>query len=80
MPPEEKITMPVFPEGKIRPDDEGLANIAIAGDTQRGVVHIRFFKPMEWIALEPEHVDQLIAILEKNKQKVLAARKDRRPS
>jgi hypothetical protein len=68
-------TMPNFPEGKLRIDDEGALDVIVG--VEGDAVFIGFRKPVLWVALEPEYVDNLIASLEKHKQIVLAKRQER---
>jgi hypothetical protein len=69
-----------FPDGKIRPDDQGQSLLAIAPDLQRGVVHVKFERVMSWIAFKPESLDIFIRKLEKAKAEVLAYRQANKPS
>jgi hypothetical protein len=42
-----------FPDGKLSEDDDGGLAIAIAADTEKGVVIIDFGTPTSWIGLKP---------------------------
>jgi hypothetical protein len=65
-----------YPEGKLRPDDEGALDIAVG--RQGECVFIAFQKPVVWIAMEPEYIDDLIANLQKHKAAALEARQKRK--
>jgi uncharacterized protein (DUF169 family) len=69
--------MSEYPEGKIRPDDEGALNIAVGRDGE--CVFIAFQKPVMWFAMEPEYVDELIENLQKHKAAALEVRRKRKP-
>jgi len=43
-----------FPKGKLSPEDKGELAIAIGADEEKGVIVIRFGKPMSWIAMYPD--------------------------
>jgi hypothetical protein len=45
-----------YSKGKISDDDEGDVMIAIAVDTKRQVVRIRFNEPVLWMAMEKNSV------------------------
>jgi len=40
-----------FPDGKIGKEDEGEIMFAVAADKKRGLVHVDFGKPVQWLAL-----------------------------
>ena len=40
-----------FPYGKLRHDDQGELSVAMAADSQQGVVRMIFGKPVAWLAL-----------------------------
>ena len=43
-----------WPNGRLSASDDGETAIMIAADAAKGAVVMRFPKPMEWIAMEPE--------------------------
>jgi hypothetical protein len=51
-----------YPHGKLRPDDEGGLNCAIAVD-KNGMVFIDFGKAVNWLALPKEEAIELAKIL-----------------
>lgn len=43
-----------WPNGRLSASDDGETAIMIAADVAKGAVVVRFPKPMEWLAMEPE--------------------------
>lgn len=54
---------PRFPQGKITEDDQGEITFAVAADRNKGVVILRFGKPVDWLGLDAEHARHLGNIL-----------------
>lgn len=54
-----------FPNGKIHEDDEGELRMT-CGVTQDGLIILDFGKPVAWLGLQPEDVDGMVEILQKN--------------
>lgn len=50
-----------FPDGKLRPDDEGELRVAIAAS--KGNVVIAFGKEVEWLALDPDQAIHIAAMI-----------------
>jgi hypothetical protein len=71
------MTLPEFPEGILRPDDEGQSTVMVC--VQGDAVVMAFRKPMLWIAFEPAYLDVLIEKLQKHKEILLERRAQRRP-
>ena len=45
---------PKFPNGRLSEEDEGELAFAIATDRAKGVVVVRFTKPVDWIGLDKQ--------------------------
>ncbi len=52
-----------YSAGRIGPDDDGDLAMAVAADRLKGVVILRFGKPVEWIGLGPAECKGLIDML-----------------
>ena len=48
-----------FPDGRVTDDDEGEIRFAVAADSERGLVHIDFGKPVHWMAMTPEQATEV---------------------
>jgi hypothetical protein len=70
------MPLPEFPEGILRPDDEGGSTVMVT--IQGDAVVMAFKKPMLWIAFEPEYLDVLIEKLQKHKSILLERRAQRK--
>ena len=53
-----------FPHGRAGQDDEGALDIAVAADKRYNIVRIIFREETNWIGLDVESAEKLIAILE----------------
>lgn len=54
---------PNFPAGKMHQSDEGELAFAIAHDDRKGVVIIKFGKPVDWLGLRKQDAIQLSQLL-----------------
>jgi hypothetical protein len=50
-----------FPQGKVRPDDEG--ELAVAISTEGDMVFLNFGKPVHWVSLPKHDVIELAKVL-----------------
>ena len=48
-----------FPHGRIGADDDGSLTYAMATDAKRGVIIMRFPKPVDWIGLDRKAAEEL---------------------
>lgn len=53
-----------YSDGRMAPDDDGDLTYAVAADLKHKMIRIDFGKPVVWIGLPPENVEQLIQILQ----------------
>ncbi len=65
---------PQFPEGKIRPEDEGAIKIAIG--IENGNVIINFGKPVAWLGLPPSACMEMGRTLIKRAREALEMEKE----
>lgn len=54
---------PSFPQGRVHESDRGETAFAIAADPRRGIVIIRFTKPVDWLGLGVKECRDLAAHL-----------------
>lgn len=52
-----------FPDGKLRPDDDGELAIAIGHQKRNGQVFLEFNTPVRWTAMSPAAARGLAALL-----------------
>ena len=62
-----------YPEGKLRPDDEGELKAAIG--TKDGKIFIEFGKPVGWLGISPEQALEFARVLTARANKIIAERK-----
>ena len=48
-----------YPKGRMGAEDDGALSYAVATDTRRSTIVIRFGKPVEWIGLGIEDAERL---------------------
>ena len=53
-----------YPKGRMGHEDDGALSYAVACDRVRNTIIIRFGKPVEWIGLGRDDVEQLISKLQ----------------
>lgn len=59
-----------YPQGRMGAEDDGALSYAVTADKDRGVVVIRFGKPVEWIGLAPADVAKLVEVLVRRAREV----------
>jgi hypothetical protein len=52
-----------FPQGKLRPEDEGELRIGIVVDVANRQVAINFGTPVEWLSMNPETAREVASAL-----------------
>jgi hypothetical protein len=58
-----------FPQGKLRPDDEGEIKVAILADVKHQIVILEFGKPVAYLAIRADQVPAVVeALLQKAEQ------------
>lgn len=48
-----------YPEGKLAKEDEGEIQFGVASDPRRGLVHVDFGKPVQWLAMTAKQAADL---------------------
>lgn len=67
-----------WPDGKLGPHDEGAVDMMTAVDFLKGVVIIRFKKPVYWLMLEPEYLRPVIENLQDRLEELEAYQRNKR--
>jgi hypothetical protein len=59
-----------FPDGKVTEEDEGGIKFGVAADKYRGLVHIDFGKPIQWLAMTAKEAANLGQMLNEKAREV----------